>query len=236
MGCVIGHRGAAAYAPENTLAAFNKAYTLGCRFIEFDVQLSKDKELIVFHDDTLNRTTNGQGPVNLSSAEYLHSLDAGAWYSAAFQGEKIPTFAEALKWLIHFDMCANVEIKYTDDCAEAIVLSLLNHLQTWPKDKPSPLISSFNHEALALCREQDTRIPLGLLAQHWQSSFLTLAQDLKCVSIHISSKAAKKSLISMLKDKGFLVYVYTVNQKQHALRLFDWGVDAVFSDYPDLLL
>ena len=108
---LIGHRGACAYAPENPIASFNKAQSLGCRFIEFDVMCSQDGEPFVFHDETLKRTSNGKGDLGLSSADYIQSLDAGSWFSKTFAGEKIPHFKEVLQWLIGNNMQANIEIK-----------------------------------------------------------------------------------------------------------------------------
>ena len=93
---IIGHRGAAGYAPENTLAAFEKARVLGCHFIEFDVMLSADGEAFIFHDENIKRTTNGRGEFGLLTAEYLRSLDAGHWYAKKFRGEKILSFQDAI--------------------------------------------------------------------------------------------------------------------------------------------
>ncbi len=96
---VIGHRGAAAYAPENTIASFDKALSLGAQAIEFDVMCSADGEPFIIHDDSLKRTTNGKGQVGLVEANYLHELDAGSWFSKAYKGEPLPHFKDALKWL-----------------------------------------------------------------------------------------------------------------------------------------
>jgi glycerophosphoryl diester phosphodiesterase len=104
---VIGHRGASAYAPENTLVAFDKALSLGCQFIEFDVMCSADGEPFIIHDDHLKRTTNGRGEVGLVDAAYLKTLDAGSWFSRDFKGERIPHLREALKWLSFSGVQAN---------------------------------------------------------------------------------------------------------------------------------
>ena len=135
MSQVIGHRGAAAYAPENTLAAFQKAYDLGCRFIEFDVMLSADGEPFIIHDDAL-------------SSAYLNSLDAGAWYSKAFLGEKIPTLHDAIQWLNSTDVHANIEIKPYPGQSEETTQVVMQHIQTyWSSDKKAPLVSRFDLEA-----------------------------------------------------------------------------------------
>ena len=233
---VIGHRGAAAYAPENTLAAFNKARELGCGFIEFDVMLSVDGEPFVFHDDTLKRTTNARGEFGLALADDLKSLDAGRWYSKAFAGEKIPTFREALEWLVNTNMQANIEIKPSPGFEVPTTIAILTHINRyWPQGKDLPLVSSFNLDALKLCQSLAPEMPLALLLSKWQDNALQLAKELHCFSVHLSLAAVTQARVKEIKQEGYAVCVYTVNSRRKASKLFDWGVDAVFSDYPDLL-
>ena len=233
---LIGHRGAAGFAPENTLAAFDKAYALGCRFIEFDVMLSADGEPFIFHDNSLKRTTNGRGEFGLVSAEYLRSLDAGLWYSKQFRGEKIPSLQAAIEWLVHSGVRANIEIKPYPGTTEQTTIAVLTHINRyWPQDKELPLISSFDQKALALCRSLAPEIPIGLLLDKWDKNWLQKARDLQCISVHLSWRAVNAKRVLEIKQHGYLVYVYTVNWKRRVTKLFDWGVDAVFSDYPDLL-
>ncbi len=233
---IIAHRGASGYAPENTRTAFEKALELGCRFIEFDVMLSADGEAFVFHDDNLKRTTNGRGELGRVTADYLRSLDAGSWYSKQFRGEKILSLQEAIQWLIASGVHANIEIKPYPGCTEQTTVAVLTHINRyWPQDKTLPLVSSFDHEALALCKSIAPEIPLGLLLDKWQENWLTLASNLHCFSVHLSRRAATSARVLSIKQKGYQVYVYTVNRKRQALKLLEWGADAVFSDYPDLL-
>ena len=146
---IIGHRGAAAYAPENTLAAFDKARELGCHLIEFDVMLSADGEAFVFHDENLKRTTNGRGEIGLVTAEYVRSLDAGRWYSKQFRGEKIPTLREVIEWLTVSKVQANIEIKPYPGFTEQTTIAVLTHINRyWPQDKELPVVSSFDLDAL----------------------------------------------------------------------------------------
>jgi glycerophosphoryl diester phosphodiesterase len=233
---IIGHRGASAYAPENTMAAFNKALSLGCRFVEFDVMLSADGHPFVFHDESLRRTTNGRGEFGLMPADYIESLDSGKWFSKRFSNERIPTFQCVLEWLLANDVDANIEIKpYPGKVEEtsAAVLTYLNRF--WPADKKLPLISSFNSEALIFCRSLSPEMPLGLLMDKWEKDWLVKAQKLDCFSVHLSRRTVTEARIHEIKSHGFSVYVYTVNTKRKALKFFSWGVDAIFSDYPDLL-
>lgn len=233
---IIGHRGASAYAPENTLAAFNQALSLGCRYLEFDVMVSADGEPFVFHDDTLKRTTNGQGEVGRVTAEYLQSLDAGRWFSRRFRGEKIPHFREALEWLTFSNVHANIEIKPYPGTTEQTTVAVLSHINRyWPQNKPLPLVSSFDLAALTLCRSLAPEMPLGLLLDEWDKDWLQKAKDLQCYSVHFNKRALTAARVKEVKKEGYGLLVYTVNRRRLAKKLFEWGVDAVFSDYPDLL-
>lgn len=233
---IIAHRGASAYAPENTLAAFDKALAMGSNCIEFDVMLSADGEPFVFHDASLKRTTNGVGDLGLVDADYLRTLDAGKWFSKAYIGEKIPHFTEILNWLLFVDIHANIEIKpYPGATQQTVVtvMTALNHY--WPSAKALPLLSSFDHDALILCRSLAPEMLLGLLLHTWDDEWFIKAQDLHCYSVHVNYKILTPERAKAIKTKGFQLYAYTVNRKRLANKLMAWGVDAVFSNYPDLL-
>ena len=233
---LIGHRGAAAYAPENTLASFKKARELGCRFIEFDVMLSADGVPFIFHDETLKRTTKTKGNFGLATAESLQSLDAGRWFSKHYLGEKIPTLTDTLTWLVDADMQANLEIKPYPGFSEQTTIAVLTQLNRyWPQDRPLPLVSSFDLQALRLCRSLAPEMPLGLLLDKWHDNWQDLAQELHCFSVHYNRRSLTKARVHDIKKHDYKLCVYTVNRKRQAAKLFDWGVDAIFSDYPDLL-
>ena len=108
---LIAHRGASGYAPENTMAAFRKAVAMGLSFIETDLQLSRDARFVAIHDDTVNRTTNGQGAVHDLSLAELRRLDAGSWFSSSFTGERIPTLEEILEFAKRHDVVFYLELK-----------------------------------------------------------------------------------------------------------------------------
>jgi glycerophosphoryl diester phosphodiesterase len=233
---IIGHRGAAAYAPENTLASFDKALTLGCHCIEFDVMCSADGEPFVIHDDSLKRTTNGKGDVGKVDAAYLQGLDAGSWFSKQFKSEPLPHLKDVLKWLSFSDMQANIEIKPYPGATERTTTAVLSHIHRyWPQSKALPLVSSFDFEALIMCRSIAPEMPLGLLLHEWDAQWLQKAGQLECFSVHFNRKILTPARVKEVKDQGYVVCAYTVNRKRLANKLFNWGVDAVFSDYPDLL-
>lgn len=232
---VIGHRGAAAYAPENTLASFNKALMLGCKFIEFDVALSANGEAFIFHDDLLMRTTNGCGAIERAQSKYLYSLDAGGWFHNRYRGQQIPSLAEVLQWLTNFDAQANIEIKPSLRSLQVVDIVTAHLKHYWPKAKPGPLISSFDFSILKSFHKLEPKIPLGLLLDNWDSDWLPKAQDLDCFSIHHNKLVLNEIRVKEIKQYNYKLLAYTVNKKHQALKFFNWGIDGIFSDYPDLL-
>ena len=233
---VIAHRGAAAYAPENTFAAFNRAKAMGAEWIECDVMLSKDGEAFIFHDETLKRTTNGRGKFGHVSAKYIKTLDAGSWFSKAFSDEGIPTLKDTLFWFAQQSMKVNLEIKPFSGFTQETTLAILQHINLyWPEHKGHLLLSSFDTEALRLCRQLEPEMSLSLLLNTWQEDAVLFAKELSCVSVHLNRKIVTRERVKKLNDAHFAVYVYTVNRKREALKYFKWGVGAVYSDYPDLL-
>ncbi|OGV26123.1 MAG: glycerophosphoryl diester phosphodiesterase [Legionellales bacterium RIFCSPHIGHO2_12_FULL_37_14] len=234
---VIAHRGASAYAPENTLTAFDLALAYGAEWIEFDVMLSKDEEPFILHDPSLKRTTNGQGILSEVESSYVKTLDAGNWFSKQYKGEKVPHLKEVLKWLIFSDVKANIEIKPCRGFEEKTAVVVLSYLQRyWPSESPLPLISSFNHEVLTLCRNLSPEAPLGLLVHSWDGAWQKQAELLNCTTVHMNQRILNKERAKEVKDAGFQLLSYTVNKRSLAEKLFSFGVDAIFSDYPDLCL
>lgn len=234
---VIAHRGASGYAPENTLAAFTEAHRRGANWVEFDVKLSKDNILIVFHDDDLVRTTNGYGLVADHTCKEIQSLDAGSWYSKTFANARVPTFEAVLHCLAEYSVGANIEIKPNLDQAEATTLTILESIkQNWPSSSPAPLLSSFELDCLHIARKHDSDIALGLLLDKWRDDWFILAEQIVCVSVHLHYEQITPERVQMIHDRGYKVMVYTVNKSDLAKQLWQWGVDTLFSDYPDRML
>ena len=191
---IIAHRGASLQCPENTMAAFNCAFQNGAKVIEFDVMLTKDAVPIVIHDENLRRTTNARGKVaNFTFAE-IEKLDAGSWFSKKFHGERIPSLAQVIEFMLFVDLQANIEIKAQPENIEATVtavLSLLN--QEWPRNKTLPLISSSDYKTLSILRDLAPEVQLGIVMDSWRSDWQRDANDLGLTSIHLSKKIANKS-------------------------------------------
>ncbi len=234
---VIGHRGAAGHAPENTLASFAKAAALGVRWVEFDVRLTGDDALVVFHDETLERTTDGRGRVGEATLAAVRRLDAGSWFGKAFAGEKVPTLEDAMGALRRLDLGANVEIKADKgreaDTGRALAKALR---ASWPARLPAPLVSSFNAQALAAAGDGAPEFPRALLVIALTPDWRRQAETLGCVAVHCREKELTPELARQVLDRGYGLRCFTVNARARAETLYSWGVEGVFSDYPDRLL
>lgn len=234
---VIAHRGASAYAPENTLIAFTKAAQMGVKWIEFDVMQAACGEPVVFHDDELNRTTNGQGELSLYPYDYLKTLDAGAWFNPKFAGERIPALIDVLEFLKNTHLSANIEIKAHEEQAEQLVKRVLTTMNEFlTKYNHRILFSSFSIEILKALRQYAPSSQLGLLLHEWEADWQSIATSLNCVSINVNEEIMTQEAAQSIKQMDKLLFCYTVNQPKRALELFSWGVDGVFSDVPDRIL
>jgi glycerophosphoryl diester phosphodiesterase len=234
---VIGHRGAAAYAPENTISSFTKAAQLGAKWIEFDVMLSSDGIPMIFHDETLNRTTNGRGYVADYTFSQLRTLDAGAWFDFRCAGERIPALQQALEFLQNAKLAANIEIKPLPGEDKATVRNALEVvLPYFPQPNTSILFSSFSITSLEELRLQQPDAYLGLLMHEWLPDWQAVAEGLQCVSVHVNQSIMTEDKVKKIKDSGKMLLCYTVNDPLRARELYSWGVDAIFSDCPDKII
>ncbi len=231
----IAHRGASGYAPENTMVAFKKAAAMGAEWIELDVMLSADGKPFVFHDEELERTTNGRGSFGEVDSNYIGMLDAGGWFSEEFEAEPIPTLEQVLTWISPTRLNLNIEIKpYPGFSHETTMAALQAIHRYWPTYEERILISSFDVSALKLCRQFEPEMRMGLLLNKWQDDSIACAKELDCFSVHLNRKIASPSRILALKEAGFKVCVFTVNRRREAMKFLALGVDAVFTNYPDI--
>lgn len=230
---VIGHRGAAKWAPENTLASFFCAADLGVSWVEFDVRLCKGGIPVVFHDATLDRTTNGMGPLLDHRLDELKSLDAGRWFAPRFRDEPIPTLDEALSTLSGLGLAANIEIK-TDPGTEAETAkaALASARRLWPDHLPPPLFSSFSETALTALRAFDGGAKIGYLAQDFSKAGLGRARALGAVSFHLAEAHVSQAIGREIHEAGMAFLAYTVNGLERARELAGMGVDGLFTDDP----
>lgn len=235
---IIAHRGYRKRYPENTLAAFAAAFDAGALMVELDVALTRDRRVVVLHDDTLDRTTDGCGQVRDFTMEELRQLDAGSWFDPCFTGERLPTLEEVL------DLCAvrgmvNIEIKAgafeTGRLVDAIEEQVLSAVaQRGMEDRV--LISSFETRFLTRIAERTNTPAVGVLTQRRIGSDpLKLCKRLRAFSWHPDFGSVTTARVRAMHAAGIMVLPYTVNHPEDFRGLLQMGVDGVFTDDPPLL-
>lgn len=224
----IAHRGGGKLAPENTLAGIRLAARLGYRAVEFDVMLSADGTPVLIHDETLERTTSGSGPVCETPDAVLFALDAG-------NGERVPRFAEAAALCRELGLLANVEIKPASghEVATAEVVARLT-AELWRGAKVPPLISSFSLAALEVARDLAPEICRGVLFEAPPPDWLAELRRLQGVSLHCDADLLADEVLAVAGAHDIPVLCYTVNTKKQAKSLFARGVSGLFTDRLDL--
>lgn len=233
---LIAHRGASAYAPENTMAAFNRAIQLGAHAIEFDVAMNEAGDLFVFHDEDLSRIANVRGRLHDATTTHLDNVDVGSWFSETYQNEKLPRLQNILQWVAEHNIQANIELKPHLSNKELFVTHFLSCLnQYWMREQSLLLISSFDFDVLNLIRQLSPELPIGLLFSKWNKHWADMAKEIGAYSIHLPERAVTKKRLKEIKAEGYKICIFTVNSRKWALRYFAWGADSVFTDYPDLM-
>ena len=226
----IAHRGASAYAPENTFAAFDRALALGASHVEFDLHFSSDGHVVVIHDETLDRTTNGTGAVAETTLAELQSLDAGAWFSPGFVGERVPTFGgmlERYKGRFHF----HVEIK-----SDAVGLSQrAADLVRGYGVADSATITSFNLSSIEEVTAYAPELPAGLLVVEVTDSTVEEAQRLGLKLLCPHSRSLTPELVGRLHGAGFEVRAWGASDETLMRRAVDSGVEGLTVNFPDIL-
>ena len=220
---VIGHRGAAAYAPENTLAALREAKRRGAAWVEFDVKLTADGVPILMHDDSLKRTTG------------LDRLVAQT--PRAELPPSVPTFEEAIACLGELGLGCNVEIK---PCAgrevETARVAVEVLRRRWPASLPAPLLSSFKRASLMAAKEAAPEFARAILLGEIAGNWLARAQEVGAVAVNTDGTKLTMAQAAEIKKAGYALGAYTINDPQQARALIAMGVDFIFSDTPDVIL
>jgi glycerophosphoryl diester phosphodiesterase len=239
---LIGHRGAAAHAPENTLAGFAAAARLGIRWVEFDVRLTADGRLVLHHDARLGPTARRRdgkpdaGWVRSRTAAQLAAFEAGSWFAPAYAGEPVLDLEAAIAALGRLGLNANIEIKCSRRDATAAATALAAILRAaWPAEKAPPLVSSFDHRALFALRALRPDLPIGLLFRDLIRGWRARAERLAAATVHLSKEGVDAAAAAAVRGAGLTLLVYTVNDPAEAARLFGLGVDALFTDDPAAL-
>ncbi len=220
---IIAHRGFSGQYPENTLLAFRKALNAGATWLELDVQLSADGELVVIHDESLERTTDGSGPVGEQTLAQLRALDAG-------QGEKIPLLSEVLD-LAAGRATVNIELKGAGTARP--VARLLQQRLKRPQASPDLILASslYKRELIDIAVELP-EVRIAPVAEVPGAELWRLADRLGAWSVHLEKSCITEELIAEVRQSGRKLLAYTVNDIETLQRFYRWGLDGVFSDFP----
>lgn len=228
------HRGASGYFPENTMLAFMKAVKMGCDGIETDVQMTRDGVLVLIHDESVDRTTNGSGLVKDYSYAELCRLDAGLWYGARFAGAKIPTAEVLLLLARDTGIGIDFEIKNGIIQYEGIEEKLIEliYCHGWQE---RVILSSFNHYSMVHCKEIAPDLKTGLLYMEGLYRPSLYARTTRADALHPYFYAVNEEIIREAHSEGLLVTPFTVNDPATMRRLVRMGVDGIITNYPDRL-
>lgn len=220
----IGHRGAKGYVAENTLASIQKALDLGVDAIEIDVHLCQTGQLVVFHDFTLERLTEGKGDIAMKSLEELKSLKVNGQFS-------IPTLLEVLD-LVHKKCVLNIELKGPQTAFEACKsIQLYTETKAWKFE--DFIVSSFKHDELKTVYNINKNIPLAVLTEFDIDSAIDVAETIKAKAIHPFYKLLDQHKVKELQKVGYKVNTWTVNDIEAIALMKSYGVDGIISDFPD---
>ena len=246
---VIAHKGASGLAPENTLAAFSMALEMGVDMVELDVRQTKDEEIVVIHDETLDRTTNGKGLVHDYTLEEIKQLDAGSWFDPEFRDQRVPTLKEVLD-TIKGKCKVLIEIKHMDhphyeDFAE----KLIDIIHKEDNGFEWCILQSYEMEYLEAAHQYDHRIQTKKLLIGEDSTPLFAFYIETKMHLGRASKEGGRLLalnpeyttlstrrVFRMHARGFKVYTYPVNDRQDMIRMLHMGVDGIITDYPERLL
>ncbi len=234
MPTVVGHRGAAAHAPENTIEGIRVAAAQGVTAVEVDVKLTKDGHPVLMHDERVDRTTNGTGAVTEHTLAELKQLDAGGWFGPKFAGARVPDLGEVLGVCAELDLAVNVEIKPAPGTEAQTIQSAIKAIhQRWPENGLYLILSSFSNNVLTAAARQAPSIPRAAIFRQGQlETWLAKATASACVAIHVRQDRLTARRVAGIKDAGFFCGAFTVNNVEVAQRFLTMGVDYVFSDRP----
>lgn len=236
---VVAHRGASGYAPENTMAAFKKAIELKADYIELDVQMTKDGELVVIHDTDVARTTNSTGEVREFTYQDLKKLDAGQWFHIKFSGQRIPTLQEVINECMG-KISLLIEIKNPilyPNIAEKLATELKKNNLHCPQND-EVIVQSFDFELLQKFNQIVPNIPVGLLVKyrlHGISNVQLREWSSLVHYINPNKALITKKLVKRIHSYKLKVIPYTVREKKSIKGLMDAKVDGIVTDYPDYL-
>lgn len=234
---LFAHRGMSTLAPENTLSAFSLCKDKGIKWFECDIDILKDKTLVINHDDTLDRCTNKTGSLYDICKEDLNNIDAGSWFGDDYIGERIPTLDELIELINKYKLNVNFELKsccggkeLTQELIEGFVKAL-NKLD----DDVRVIVSSFNPLMLSKFKDLSPNTPVGCLFETYNlhDDWSSIMERCRAEYIHPQNKGLTKEMVEKFRSYGYKINVWTVNDLARANQLFNWGVTGIFTDIAD---
>ncbi len=227
---LIGHRGVAGKFPENTKVSVQAAIDLGLNWVEVDVQPTKDNVLVVCHDHTVNRCSNGKGRVDQMTLSELKALDFGRWFSDEFANESIMTLSELLELAAENDLNLNIEVKVDHHSANDVAQMVAQTLLDGPLPKERILLSSFSHDVIRALHKYCEGYRLGVLSEFFTRKDRLLLQEVDAYSCNLNINWVRSRQINKLQQAGYKVMCYTVNNPNKLKHLPI--LDGIFSDHP----
>ncbi len=228
----IGHRGASGLAPENTMAAFSQAIDSNLDMVELDIQLTKDEELVVFHDDDLSRIAGVNKQVDELNLKELKELDIGSWFEDRYSSERISTLQEVIK-LVKDDLRINIEIKMIRSNYSLLINKLLEVLREEDFSQQI-IISSFNHQLLKQLKAVNPKLKTAILLAALPVNPFRLVEWANADGIHPHYGMVSERFLLKAKENNLFINAWTVNSKDEMKRLKSLGVDGIMTDHPRL--
>jgi glycerophosphoryl diester phosphodiesterase len=222
------HRGASGHAPENTIAAVEKAIAQGAAMAEIDIQQTADDRFAVFHDDFLDRTTNGVGPLWEQTLAELQTLDAGSWFGLEYAGERIPSLEEVLE-TTRGRLPLNIELKlhgHERQLVELVIRTLHDN-----NIEDHCLVTCFDHKVAVAVKQADGALTVGAILGRQQ--YTDRIFDLPVDVLSVEKSLVDETFMATAREAEKQVHVWTVNDPEEMNRLIGLGVDAVITNYPD---
>lgn len=236
MKTIFAHRGVSSLAPENTMAAFERVLETKTNWIETDVSITSDGNIFMLHDDQLDRTTDISGEITSFKSSEIVNADAGSWFADDFTGEKMPTLDEFIDFVYKNNLNVNIELKsVTGDKANELANKLCEVLAqkiVKIQDKSEIIISSFSPIMLEKFYKLKPELKYACLFRKndFRSDWQLLMQATHSRAVHIEDEGLTKSKIQMIKKYNYDINVYTVDKKDRANQLFNWGADGIFTN------
>lgn len=230
---IYAHRGASAYAPENTRAAFSLAMDMQAGGIELDVHLSKDGFLVVCHDERVDRTSNGSGWIKDMTLSELKKLDFGSWFSSEFEGERIMTLEEVLELMKDWNGSLNIELKSGIVLYDGLEDKVVEALRKFSRVE-STIISSFNHYSLLTVKKLEAKLKIGLLYSAGLVEPWEYAKKVGAEAVHPLYFSMLPPIVNGCREHGIIINTWTVDKPEHIHNLAKAGVDGIITNVSDI--